>query len=516
MVKDEIKKTESIKQRWTKLNTDKFAILERNRECAKLTIPSMLPPEGWNENMKFDTPWQGLGARGVNNLASKLLIALLPPNATFFRLTLDEITLSQLTDPGQKATVDAGLAKIERSVMGWMEANAIRVSCFEALKLLIVTGNALLYLPPEGGMKVFKLDQYCIKRDPMGNVLEIVIKEKVNPIVLPPEIQEKVKATAKNNRNETIDLYTRIIRTKDGWETSQEVQDTIIPESQGTYPLDKTPWVALRWSAGSGEDYGRGLIEEYLGDLKTLEALTKAIVEFSAAAAKILIFVNPNGTTRFSKVANAESGAVVEGNKNDVTVLQLEKYADFQVAESTANKIEQRLSRAFMLVESVQRDAERVTAEEIRQMVKELEDSLGGVYSVLSLEMQLPIVRRVMAQLTSQGRLPALPKGIVQPVIVTGLEALGRGNDLNRLLTFINSITNLANAPQELNKGNIITQIATALNIPTEGLIYSPQDLQEQLQQQQMMAMVGSAVPGVATELTKGAVQNNAQNQEAA
>jgi hypothetical protein len=508
--------TESIKSRWTKLNTDKFAVLDRNRECAKLTIPALLPPEGWNENMKFETPYQGLGARGVNNLASKLLIALLPPNASFFRLTIDEITLTQLTDPAQKATVDAGLAKIERSVMGWMEANAIRVSCFEALKLLIVTGNSLLYLPPEGGMKVFKLDQYCIKRDPMGHVLEIVIKERVNPIVLPEEIQEKVKAAAKQDQSETIDLYTRIIRTKDKWETSQEVLDMILPGSEGDYPLDKTPWVALRWSAIGGEDYGRGLIEEYLGDLKTLEALTKAIVEFSAAAAKILIFVNPNGTTRFSDVASKESGAVVAGNKNDVTILQLEKYADFQVAESTANKIEARLSRAFMLIESVQRDAERVTAEEIRQMVKELEDSLGGVYSVLSLEMQLPIVRRVMSQLTMQGKLPPLPKGVVQPVIVTGLEALGRGNDLNRLLTFTNSIMNLANAPQELNKGNVILQIATALNIPNEGLVYSPEQMQAQMNQQQMMGMIGSAVPGVATQLTKGVMdQQNAQSETA-
>jgi hypothetical protein len=509
-----IETVESIRSRWTKLNQVKTEILERARDCAKLTIPSLLPPEGWNETMRFDTPYQSLGARGVNNLASKLLIALFPPNASFFRLTIDEITLSKLTDPKAKATVDAGLAKIERSIMGWMEANAIRVTAFEALKLSIVTGNALLYLPPEGGMKVFKLDQYCIKRDPMGNVLEIVVKEKVNPIVLSEDIQAKVKAAEnKDHQTETVELYTRIIRTSSGWETAQEVLDTKLPQSEGTYPLDKSPWIALRWSAVSGEDYGRGLVEEYLGDLKTDEALTKAIVEFSAAAAKILIFVNPNGTTRLSKVASSESGSVVEGNKNDVSILQLEKYADFQVAEATINKIEARLSRAFLLVESVQRDAERVTAEEIRQMVKELEESLGGVYSVLSLELQLPIVRRILSQLTAQGKLPPLPKGVVQPVIVTGLEALGRGNDLNRLMTFKTLIMDLANAPMELNKGDFMLRIATALNIGTEGLVKSEEEIQTAMQQQQIMAMAGQAVPGVATQLAKGAVENAQNNQ---
>ena len=50
------------------------------------------------------------------------------------------------------------------------------------------------------------------------------------------------------------------------------------------------------------------------------------------------------------------------------------------------------------------------TAEEIRSMVKELEDSLGGVYSVLSQELQLPIANRIMHLLSKRGTLPKLPE----------------------------------------------------------------------------------------------------------
>ncbi|WP_416142518.1 portal protein [Escherichia coli] len=42
---------------------------------------------------------------------------------------------------------------------------------------------------------------------------------------------------------------------------------------------------------------------------------------------------------------------------------------------------------------AVQRTGERVTAEEIRYVASELEDTLGGVYSILSQELQLPLVR---------------------------------------------------------------------------------------------------------------------------
>ena len=41
-----------------------------------------------------------------------------------------------------------------------------------------------------------------------------------------------------------------------------------------------------------GEDYGRGRVEEFLGDLQSLESLTQAITEGSAAAAKVVFLVS--------------------------------------------------------------------------------------------------------------------------------------------------------------------------------------------------------------------------------
>ena len=40
-----------------------------------------------------------------------------------------------------------------------------------------------------------------------------------------------------------------------------------------------------------GESYGRGRVEEFIGDLKSLEALSQALVEGSAAAAKVVFTV---------------------------------------------------------------------------------------------------------------------------------------------------------------------------------------------------------------------------------
>jgi len=85
--------------------------------------------------------------------------------------------------------------------------------------------------------------------------------------------------------------------------------------------------------------------------------------------------------------------AVKPGMAGDVTTIQLEKYNDFKLAFEVSKEIEKRISQAFLLAGSVTRDGERVTAKEIQYMINELEDSLGGIYSILSQEFQLPLIR---------------------------------------------------------------------------------------------------------------------------
>ena len=65
-------------------------------------------------------------------------------------------------------------------------------------------------------------------------------------------------------------------------------------------------------------------------------------------------------------------------------MLQTDKQYDLRVVVDAIQRFEERMSFAFLLNAAVQRDAERVTAQEIRYMANELETALGGVYSLLS------------------------------------------------------------------------------------------------------------------------------------
>jgi len=280
--------------------------------------------------------------------------------------------------------------------------------------------------------------------------------------------------------------------------------------------------MALRWSAIDGEDYGRSYVEEYLGDLISLEGLSKAIVEASAVAAKIVYLLNPNGVTRLKDLTKAESGDVILGKQDDVTSLQTDKQADMRIAYEAAKTISDRLSFAFLMHSSVQRDAERVTAEEVRYMASELEDALGGVYSILSQEFQLPLVNRLIDRMTKAKKLPALPKGVVKPAIVTGLEALGRGHDLNKYLTMLKALQPLGPEvlARHMNPGDFISRIATSLGIDAAGLVKSDEQIAQETQQaqqqqmmQQMMDIGGSAAPQIVKGISDQALQAQAAQQ---
>ena len=512
----------SIAKQYENMSADRESFLARARSCAELTIPTLMPPDGHGNTTQFITPFQSVGARGVNNLASKLLMTLLPPNTPFFRLTIDDFDLTELGGDARGKAEEA-LSRIERSATQEVESKAIRVPTFEALKQLIVTGNALIHMPPKSGMKVFRLDRYVIQRDTMGNLLKIIVKETVSYDTLPKEILEALLENpdylADTSKKE-CDLFTCIRKVGKKFEVHQEVHGVIIPSTKGSYTEDKLPWMALRFIAVDGNDYGRSFVEELYGDLKSLESLTGAIVEGSAASAKVLFMLRPNGTTKMRSIADAPNGAIVSGAAEDVTTLQVQKFNDFRVAQETMNTITERLAFSFLLNSSVQRNAERVTAEEVRYMAQELETALGGIYSVLSQEFQVPMVNLLLGKMQKEGKMPKFPKDTLKPQIVTGLEALGRGQDLNKLSQFLQMLQPLGAEviASELNISDYLARLGASLGIDTQGLVKSEeqkmqeqQAQQEQMQQQQQMQMmekgVAPAVKGMADSVQQAQME---------
>jgi len=482
------------KKRYDALKSDRDQYLDIARQASELTIPYLVHDDDTTTSARnLKTPWQSVGAKGVVTLSAKLMLSLLPPQTSFFKLQVDEAQLGDY-GPEIKSDLDLAFAKVERTILESIAASDDRVVVHQAMKHLVVAGNALIFMG-KTGLKLFPLNRYVIERDGFGNVIEIVTKESINKTVvegLVPEMAEENTSNYDDDKSTECDVYTHVKVDGNKVTWHQEVYDYIVPKSQGKAPLNVTPWLPLRFNTVDGEGYGRGRVEEFIGDLKSLEALSQALVEGCAAAAKVVFTVSPSSSTKPQTLAQAGNGAIIQGRPDDIGVVQVGKTADFQTAQAMMMQLEKRLSEAFLIL-SV-RQSERTTAEEVRMTQMELEQQLGGLFSLLTVEFLVPYLDRKLITMQKAGSIPPIPKDIVKPAIVAGINAIGRGQDRESLTMFMQTIAQTVGPDammQFINPDEVIKRLATASGIDVLNLVKSMQEIQgeQQQQMQQQMAM---------------------------
>jgi len=515
----------SAASRYARLASDRTIFLDTARECAKLSLPYLLTPTGVVNGQKLPTPWQSIGAKGANVMASKLMLSLFPVTATFFKLQINDGKLA--SDPELdvkiKSEIDLSLSKMERVIMQHIAESQDRVVLHQAMKHLIVTGNVLVYMG-SSGVKLYPLDRYVVVRDGEGQPTEIVTVESINRQFLPDKFKKpksSINRVDDNTATPSLDVtvgedetavYTWA-KLQDGqWRWRQEVDGEIIEDSYGKAPKTQTPWLPLRFNIVDGEDYGRGRIEEYLGDLKSLEGLMQAMVEGSAAAAKVVFLVSPSATVKPATLAKAGNGAIIQGRQEDVSVVQVAKQADFSTAYQMITQLTQRLSEAFLIL--TVRQSERTTAEEIRATQQELNEQLGGIYGNLTTELLQPYLQRKLFVLQRSKILPKLPKGVVFPTVIAGIEGVGRGQDRESLMMFLQTVSQ-ALGPEAMVKfvdpEEAIKRLAAAQGIDTVNLVKTAEQRQEE-EQRMRQQMTQASMMNQMGQLSKAPMMDPEKN----
>jgi len=481
------------KERYSQLESGRTQFLDVAVEASELTLPYLVTRDEYKQGKRtLLQPFQSVGAKAVVTLSAKLMLAMLPPQTAFFKLQIRDDKVGEEIEPEIRSELDLSFAKIERNIMEYIAASSDRVVVHQALKHLIVSGNALIFMAKDG-LKHYPLNRYVVNRDGNGNVLEIVTKEMIDRKVLGLERQVPSKELNGDYSSDEDDAevytYVRLDEGSGRWLWHQEVDGQILPGSRSTAPKNASPWLVLRFNTVDGEDYGRGRVEEFIGDLRSLNGLAQALVEGASVASKVIFLVSPSATTKPGTLAKAGNGAIIQGRPEDVGVVQVGKTADFATAANLSQQIERRILEAFLVMNV--RQAERVTAEEVRLTQLELEQSLGGLFSLLTVEFLIPYLNRILLVLQRGNQIPRIPKDLVRPKIVAGVNALGRGQDQQALTQFIGTIAQTL-GPEALQKfidpTEAIKRLAAAQGIDVLNLVKSPETMEAEMQQQQQMA----------------------------
>lgn len=502
--------------RYMQLTVDREPYLIRARRCAALTVPYLFREDGADGTQDTPVPWQSFGARCLNNLSSKIAIALFPPGLPFFLHKPSQKAVKALEelDPDTRGKLKAEIAEAlstrEQEIVENIAEDGDDVVQQKASRAIVCGGNHCLQFYPDGTLRGIPLWNYVALRDRQGNLLELIIKDPLAWETVPEDVKALAiangydpKVNEKTKRSNPIDVFIHCCLDNGEWKVYQEAFGSKVPGSEATYSKEAFPFLPLTMILLDGEHYGRSYVEDYEGDLQTLDGLTQIITTGGAAMARFIQLVRPGGVTSKEALAKAVNGAVITGDEADIGTLQANKNGDYQFVFKLIEELKNDLAKAFLMNSAVQRTGERVTAEEIRYVAKELEDALGGVYANQIVMWQAPYARLKIRALEKSRRVVRLPKDSVKLTIITGSIALGRAAKAQTLKQFLQDLITILGpeaALRYVNANILLSRLASAYGIDVEGLIKSEEAMAEEAQQQQAAMLSDKLAPAIVNQ----------------
>lgn len=462
------------------------SIVRKCEQFATYTLPGMfVDPLLGNSTQTIQHDFQSVGALLVNNLSSKLVQTLFPPGVPFFKNTPGKDLKAAAERQGvDEQGLNNMLARVDRDATERLFLNAATAKLTRAIKLLIITGNVLLYRDRDKAkFVVWSLRSFVVRRTAEGEWRCIVLKQRSRFDELPSEIRADLVAKRPGHADKPqamVDLYT-VIEKAPGLVNPRVVVwnevDGVRCGPESSYPEHLSPWVLATWNLSDGEHYGRGQVEDYTGDFAKLSLVSEQQGLYELESLSLLNLVDEAAGGVVDEYADADTGDFVRGKTDGVTSYERGDYNKINAVQNSIGEVVQRLSAAFMYTGNT-RDAERVTAEEIRATAKEAENTLGGVYSLLAEQLQAPLAYLTMLEV-SDDLLFGLVNRMYKPNIITGIPALTRAVAVQNLIAVtqeaVTVVPALSQLDPRIDTKKLLDVLYNARSVDTSLMFKSPE-----------------------------------------
>lgn len=509
-------KEDSGRSWWESMTRDRGSMMARKEAQAAATIPTTLPDENYRaQNESLTNGASSLGNQGATNIVNKLMLAMFAPGVTFLKLELAPKAKSQFMASLQledDSLLTDVLAEGEREALRVLEQSGSRPALYEGLASLVCVGDVLMDLSDTAVISFINLRDYAVERNRKGMPLRIVFREETRVQDLEEAAEEEYRRAVPTCKpRDKVTIYTTVRYVRGMYRSTVWVGDVQLSHKHsGKWKPENMPYRCLTWRLPLGQDYGVSLAEDYGNDLGIHDVVSEALADGAVLASQFRWACNPSGMTRPEDVQKGSNGDVIPADPKDLSLIFAQIGTQLQSIAGIEEIYSRRLGRGFLMNTAVTRNSERTTAEEVKIQAIELEQSLGGVYSRQAIDMQGPIARWMLrkADINIRGTK-------VEPTIITGLDALSRTAELERMMGFLSDVTQLAAIPEPtremLNEQPIISDMAAGRGVDRNKYVATPdvvsQRRQERQQAEANRAAVEAGVEAGAQNLTAGVPQ---------
>lgn len=455
-------------------------VVAKARDYARYTLPyicAQSAQSGDGRRQQLERDYQSVGAFLISNVSAKLAEALFPSNRRMVRVDIKGEHRSRAS------SIDSALLAIETELVKIARANGGYAQLIECIQHLYVTGQCCLRRLSGGGYLVYGLNSFVTRRDSYGTVVDAVIREYIDYSQIPEDIREA------NNLKDNLkpwELYTRVHHVGEIVQVIQKLADRGSIIGTAEYPIKGCPFIFPTLHLSSGEHYARGEVETYAGDFQRLSNLSEAGVLYEVEALKVLHITRGAGPA-IEDLRSAGCGEFIElPQQTEVEAYEGGDYNKLAQVNAEVNSIIQRLYQAFAYAGS-QRDAERVTAEEVRRVATEADRSSASAYSILGKTLQIPLAYVLLEEMDSQ-LFQGVAGGSISLDVSAGLDALGRTIESQQLMQALSESGNALVAVQNINQVSggildpikIMQQIFTANGVELDDYTKPKEQLQQE------------------------------------
>jgi hypothetical protein len=522
------KRVREVKSRYDKLASFREQYLWEARMISQAVIPYLYPPVGTTHLFTLPSANQSLVAKGVMNLAKELASTIFPSNGRFFENKIKPNLAKSLQEMQQQQGQEdqsGEIASIEQTINNKLieRDDIIRKTikttpdAENVYQLFIhnqVGGEVCFFKPNVATSKIYTLEEFVAEFDSSGEMVEVIVRDAVHVSKFTKEQLKKLFKEDDPEKYEKgqldyIEIYTRQVRRFDHWEIQVEVAGQRFPDMEGHEHLDAPPFIVIPFILYPGRKYGVGWCSQNRGDIIQYENLTLALNELSKAACKVIAVIPPELKLTQQELASTPGMSWAFGNAGappemifaDVSrnIQAIQPY--WQTARTT-------IMALFLLNEAVQRQAERVTAEEIQTMMGSLRNLLGGLYLSLARRWQYPYLRRMIRLMEKEGLIPEIPEESTELVLTAGVESMESEEELQSLDQMMNRLLMFAKLDptilSTLNKEEFKTRLMNYLRV-VRGNLWLTQDQEAEnagvTQIIQMAKQMGPQGPAMVAQL---------------
>lgn len=529
-----------VSAEWQTLDTERQTMLDQSRQIAALTEPLVLPPKHQRPDRDLPNPYQSLGPRGAINITGALTMYLFPSEYPWAKFTLAPEYLYSGADPGKISMAQDMLLLADLTTHDLFEASmrdytrpiGFRSNKYKSLMQLVVGGDVLEMVDHgidkngnEGDdfrMRFFRQDRYVTQRDCTGAPVLHITHESVDVATLSDDDFAKTKIDgdvrkSKNRSERMYPVYTHIEYqpfSRD-WVVKQEINGEEVRVREDEY----SRYFCTPYRLVGEENYGRGFFSAFEGDLRSLEHLREALLDFAVTASKHLLFLDQASELRAEDFARA-TGSVIEGARivggqvQDAAFFRAEKMPDFQVVQAVHEAIRNDIGAAVMIRSEAVRKSERTTAYEIAQtVIREMEGGMSGLMSEIADYQQVPLFHYARHWLQKKNKLAKpvdemFKRKMVEVQALTGVAALARTSRAENLLGTLERVGRVApEALAPLNQDEVLRYLLRAANFYEPNLIKTPEQVEAERQRALQTQAAMTAIETTGRVIEKGAPQ---------